>query len=433
MTDALRAKLKTLPSAPGVYFHKSADGEIIYVGKAAVLKNRVRQYFNNSPKDPKTAALVAEIADTDWVTVGSEMDALFLESEMVKRYMPRWNILLRDDKSTSYIRIDMKSPVPHIEITRNPDDDGANYYGPYFAKHGIIAALRVLRRVFPFYDKPFTGKKSLYTDIGLTPGIEVGKTTPAAYKRNLRKLIQYIQGNRVKLMKQIERDMKKSAATGHYEQAADLRNQLYGLQALATKIIFSDREFLDISGDKALAELQRLLGLDQPPARIEGYDISHQAGTNVVGSMVVFTNGVADRPKYRKFKLRNPSQDDTANMREIIARRLGHLGNGNPDSKRPEGKAPDDWDRPDLIILDGAAGQISAVRDLLDREQIPFLARNKSGDHGKNAQAQILDSAGQPLPASPHVQKLIARIDDESHRFAVSYHTLLKRRNMLRK
>ena len=137
LSPALAAKLKTLPAAPGVYFHKNAAGEVIYVGKAAVLKNRVRQYFHNTLKDPKTAALVQEIADTDWIVVDTEMDALFLESEMIKRYMPKWNILLRDDKTVSYVRIDFKSEIPYVSFTRTPQDDRATYIGPFYGKNPV--------------------------------------------------------------------------------------------------------------------------------------------------------------------------------------------------------------------------------------------------------------------------------------------------------
>jgi len=413
MTDALKAKLKTLPSSPGVYFHKNAEGEIIYVGKAAVLKSRVRQYFQNGPKDPKTQALVAEIFDTDWVVVDTEMDALFLEAEMVKRYMPKWNIDLRDDKNVAYIRIDMKSPVPYVSYTRIPLDDGADYFGPYLGMLAIKNSMRALRKVFPYYDKPFDGRKSLYTDLALTPGIEVGLSTPKEYKSNLKRLIQYIKGNRKKLMTEVEKDMKQAADAGNYEQAAVLRNQLFGLKELATKIVFSDKEFLDISSDQALVELQRLLKLPEPPKRIEGFDISHQSGTNVVGSMVVFINGVSDRREYRKFKLRTQRNDDPASMREIIERRLKHLN---------------DWGRPDLVIIDGGLPQLEAVSDLLNAHKIPFIGRNKSGAHGKNAVAELIGIK----PASDHVNKLLQRIDDESHRFAITYHTLLKRKNMLK-
>ena len=427
MNDALKAKLKTLPSAPGVYFHKNKKGEIIYVGKAAVLKNRVRQYFQNTEKDPKTEALVKEIYDTDWIVVDTEMDALFLESEMIKRYKPKWNILLRDDKTVSYVRIDMKSEVPYVSMTRQPLDDKATYIGPFYAKNTVLTALRILRKVFPYYDKPYDGKKTLNTDLGLTPGIEVGRSTPKEYKKDLKKLIRYLEGDREKLIKEIEKEMKTEATLGHYERAAELRNQYFSLKGLKKKIVFSDKEFLNISSDQALRQLQKLLNLKNPPRRIEGYDISHQHGTDVVGSMVVFVNGVSDRSEYRKFKLRHQRNNDTANMREIIERRLKHQ----------------EWPYPDLVILDGGEGQISAVKDLLDTANIKVLGRNKSGDHTRNADVRIIipsattadkpagiDYQSVPLASDSHIAKLIARIDEESHRFAITYHRLLQRKRL---
>ena len=143
MNESLKQKLKKLPAQPGVYFHKNTEGEIIYVGKAGVLKNRVRQYFQKSRKDVKTEALVREIADTDWIVVDTEMDALFLESEMIKRYKPKWNILLRDDKTVSYVRISMNDEVPYISFTRTPMDDKALYVGPFYGKVAVEKALRV--------------------------------------------------------------------------------------------------------------------------------------------------------------------------------------------------------------------------------------------------------------------------------------------------
>lgn len=421
MRGRLLQKLKTLPAAPGVYFHKSANGEVIYVGKAAVLKNRVRQYFHKDQKDPKTAALVREIADTDWSVVDTEMDALFLESEMIKRYKPKWNILLRDDKTVSYIRIDMKSEVPYVSFTRTPQDDKATYVGPFYGKLAVAKALRILRKVFPYYDKPYDGKKSLNTDLGLTPGIEISKTTPQEYKKNLRKLILYLEGGRHKLLKDLEKQMQLAAKAENFEEAATLRGQLFGLRELQKKIVFSDKEFLDISSDQALVDLQMALRLPQPPRRIEGYDISHQSGTNVVGSMVVFVNGASDRSEYRKFKLHHQKNDDTANLCEVIERRLKHT----------------EWPYPDLVILDGGLGQVNATKDLLDTHHIPVIGRDKSGDHTRNAAVNIIvpsQNSFRTLHLDPnsHIAKLIARIDDEAHRFAITYHTLLKRKNMLK-
>lgn len=418
MNAALKQKLNKLPAAPGVYFHKNAAGEVIYVGKAAVLKNRVRQYFQKSRKDVKTEALVAEIADTDWIVVDTEMDALFLESEMIKRYMPKWNILLRDDKTVTYVRVSMRDAVPYVSFTRNPVDDGATYVGPFYGKSAVEKAVRVLRRIFPYYTKAYDGKRSLDTDLGLTPGIEIGKTTPADYKRNLRKMIKYLEGDREKLLVELEKTMHEAAAEGNYELAAEARDQLFGLRELKKKIIFSDKEFLDISSDQALRELQVFLGLPKPPRRIEGYDISHQSGTNTVASMVVFINGASARSEYRKFKIRSSTNDDLKSMVEVITRRLKHK----------------EWEMPELMILDGGAGQVNAILPLVQPLGITVVGRDKSGDHSKSAVVKIF-APGRgilELSSGSHTARLIARIDEEAHRFAITYHSLLKRKNMLK-
>lgn len=427
ISKSLKEKLKTLPSAPGVYFHKNQQGEVIYVGKAAVLKNRVRQYFQNTEKDPKTAALVAEIADTDWIVVETEMDALFLESEMIKRYMPQWNILLRDDKTVSYVRINMKDEIPYVSTTRNPLDDGATYIGPFYAKNTILKALRILRKIFPFYEKPYDGKKTLNTDLSLTPGIEIGKITPKEYKKNLHNLIRYLNGDRKKLILDLEKQMKSAAALHDFEEAAKMRDEYFGLKGLKRKIIFSDKEFLDLSSDKALLELKQLLNLQDPPRRIEGYDISHISGTNTVASMVVFQNGASDRTAYRKFKIRSSKNDDTASMHEVIFRRLKHQ----------------EWPFPDLIILDGASPQLNAVLGLLSAANIPVIGRNKSGDHTRNADVNLIIPIKQPdgqylfqskvYSNDSHLAKLITRIDEESHRFAITYHRQLRSKNLFKR
>lgn len=417
MNKKLEAKLKTLPSSSGVYFHKSKSGEIIYVGKAAVLRNRVRQYFQASKNlDAKTMALVAEIEDTDWVETESEIDALFLESEMVKRYLPRYNVLLRDDKSQLFVRIDMKSEWPYVSFTRNPADDGAEYYGPFYNGFALKKALRYLRKVFPYYIKlPGKEYSKLDEDIGLSPRHEDG---PEVYKQNLKKLVRYIKGHRKAIAVDLEKQMKQAAKNHDFEKAALLRNKLRAMQELQRRVMFGDREFLDISKDKALSDLAQLLVLHDAPKRIEGYDISHQSGKNAVASMVVFTNGVSDRAEYRKFKV-SERNDDTGNMREVLARRLKHLK---------------DWSRPDLVVVDGGVPQLGAVADLLLAENIPFVGRNKGGDHSRNARVQlVVPQKGSyeviPLEQNSHIAKLIARLDDESHRIAVSYHTSLKRKS----
>ena len=469
VNQRLQQKLKTLPRTPGVYFHKSASGEIIYVGKAAVLKNRVRQYFQDSRgRDNKTMALVAEIADTDWIETESEVDALFLESEMVKRYMPRYNVLLRDDKSQMYVRIDMKSEWPTVSFTRNPADDGAEYIGPFYNGFALKKALRYLRRVFPYLTRQRRpGQSKLDEDLGLSPRLSDG---PAVYKANLRKLISYIKGNRKAIAAELERDMKTAAGLHDFERAADLRNKLRAMQELQRRVCFGDKEFLDISKDKALADLAKLLGLQDIPARIEGYDISHMSGRQVVASMVVFANGVSDRAEYRKFKV-SEKNDDTGNIYQTIFRRLSerHLKS---------------WGRPDLLLIDGGKGQLTAAIKARDERGVvvPIVSiakreeellvhktgsqinttfieqlrsqprtdiaihedgdvyvvnlhpdQRNAGSHSKNLRASMEQTrnerptADENTLATTDIVKLFQRIRDESHRFAVSYHTALKR------
>lgn len=469
MNAALQVKLKELPKEPGVYFHKDKSGQIIYVGKAAVLRNRVRQYFQQSrARDPKTEALVAEIYDTDWMVVESEIEALFLEAEMIRRYMPQYNILLRDDKSMSYIRIDYDSDYPTVTITRRPLDDGARYFGPYFSAFTVRKALRILRKIFPFAVKKPNGQKraTLYYHLGLDPGLEEGKTSLEDYRACLRQLMLVIEGKRTRILKELEKQMKAYAKASEFEKAAQTRNRLFALQNLNRQVIFSDKEFLDISKDHALGELVDLLQMPKFPQRIEGYDISHMQGTDVVASMVVFTNGVSNKGEYRKFKTKKDHNNDFYNMHETIKRRLSE-------------KNVKAWGKPDLVLIDGGKGQLDAAiraRDEAGFSQIPFIGLAKREEqvvikHPAASAAEVVDaqgasivaekSAAKPLanpdssnvgldanvlqklggfssatedfvlvnvPHNTNMVKLLQRIRDESHRFAVSYHSVLKQK-----
>lgn len=472
MTDALQQKLSTLPKEPGVYFHKSDKGEILYVGKAANLKNRVKQYFQSSrARDLKTDALVAEIADVEWITVETELDALFLESEMIKRYMPRYNIALRDDKSQLFVRINMQDHYPYVSFTRGPLDDGATYFGPYYNGWAVRKALRFLRRAFPYSTHAIMPSRvCLQYHIGLCPGVEEQKISSREYKETLKKLIRYLKGERKAILREIEAEMKQAAKEHDFEAAVKLRNRLRDLKELQRQIVFGDREFMDLSKDQGLAGLQRLLSLPEVPRRIEGYDISHMSGTNNVASMVVATNGLADKAQYRKFKLQVPGNDDFAHMREVMSRRF---------SGRHQ-----DWPEPQLLLIDGGKGQLSAALSALEavgstipavglakreeeivihrtrsnisvdiesikawqREKNPFDEPSAMPIKGRALESKYVtlytDDGHAPgqasdegefivirLPKNSHIVKLLQRIRDESHRFAVSYHSTLKRKS----
>lgn len=443
--ESMQKKLKNLPSSSGVYFHKSADGEVIYVGKAAVLKNRVRQYFQKSrTRDPKTEALVAEIADTDWIETDSEIDALFLEAEMVKRYMPRYNILLRDDKSLEYVRIDISSDRPTVTFTRRPLDDKAEYFGPYINGWAVKRALKYLRRIFPYATNrsESTMGSKLYEQLGLEPSLDGSDERLKVYRTNLKMLSKYMRGQKLDIAKQLEKQMEEAAKNQKFEEAVVLRNKMLAMKGLQKQIIFSDHEFMDISKDKGLSGLADLFGLDKIPKRIEGFDISHMSGTDVVASMVVFTNGLPDKKEYRKFKLRVQRNNDFASMNEVISRRLSEKNR----------KA---WGVPDLFLIDGGKGQLSSAisaRDALQGEtlqvkNVPMVGLAKREEqlvaesHRSNVQCRGIEQRANKLqgyieqsddyilinlPMSGDVVKLLQRIRDESHRFAVSYHSTLK-------
>ena len=442
MNDSLANKLKNLPTEPGVYFHKDKKGEIIYIGKAAILNNRVRQYFQKShSRDAKTESLVADIYDTDWMVVESELEALFLEAEMVRRYMPKYNVLLRDDKALSYIRINYDSDYPTVSLTRRPLDDGAKYFGPYFSSYSVKQALKILRRIFPYAERRMPSQKraSLHYHIGLDPGLEEGRTTLNDYRANLRKLINVVEGKRSTVIKELEKDMRRYAGDQEFEKAGRARNQITYLKNLNKQLVFSDKEFMDISKDHALDELVNLLSIKTFPKRIEGYDISHMQGSDVVASMVVFTNGVSNKDQYRKFKTKINQNNDFYNMNETLKRRLSE-------------KNIKSWGLPDLVLIDGGKGQLDSAlqaRDgfqgrtleklvmigLAKREEQIVIHKTKSNVvvnekflkklHGYKEESK--DFILINLPTTTHAVKLLQRIRDESHRFAVSYHSSLKR------
>lgn len=437
MDNRIKEKLSELPSAPGVYFHKDASGQIIYIGKAAVLRNRVRQYFQSSrSRDAKTEALIAEITDVDWMVVDSEIEALFLEAEMIRRYMPKYNILLRDDKSMIYIRIDYNSDYPTVTTTRRPLDDGARYFGPYISTHSVKQALRLLRRIFPFAVKRTVNQKraTLHYHLGLDPGLEEGRTSLEDYRANLKKLMAVIQGKRKIILRDLEKEMSLLSDASRYEEAARVRNQIFALRELEQQVIFSNKEFLDISKDHALNEIVKLFGLKRFPKRIEGYDISHTQGIDVTASMVVFSNGVSNKREYRKFKTKVNANDDFYNMYETILRRLSE----NNRSK---------WSSPDLIVVDGGKGQLdAAIRAMNERNyKIPIIGLakreeqiviNQNGSNIKFNLRYLRELGGYQsasdafilinLPLNTNIMKLLQRIRDESHRFALSYHSVLR-------
>jgi excinuclease ABC subunit C len=433
MTDKLTTKLANLPVSPGVYFYKDTKGKIIYIGKAAVLKNRVSSYFQKSRhRDPKTALLVQDIADLDLITVGSEVEALFLESEFIKRYKPKYNIDWKDEKNFIYIKISADE-FPVVSYVRRPLDNKSDYFGPFTSSDAVRRAMKQLRKVFPYVThEHWPARGCLQYHLGLCPGPEEGAITAAEYRRNVRGLKLYLHGQKDKLIKQLEQDMARAAKRKDYEGAAQARDQLRDLLALGKQMIFGDKESFDLTRDQALVGLADQLSLTGLPRRIEAYDISHIQGTDNVASMVVFQDGVPNRDEYRRFKMRLRGNDDFGHMREVMRRRFS-----------AENLAK--WAKPDLLLIDGGKGQLAAALSVLDELGIAILAvglakreeeiirrrpesRPISAGHYED-EAWIttnLDFEIILLPKSSHVLQLLQRVRDEAHRFAVTYHSLLR-------
>jgi excinuclease ABC subunit C len=432
MTDALKAKLKTLPAEPGVYFHRDADKKIIYIGKAAVLKNRVMSYFQNKHRDPKTRLLVADIADTEWIIAGSEAEALFLESEFIKRYKPKYNIDWKDEKNFTYVKVGPEE-FPVISYVRRPLDDKAHYYGPFTSADSLRRAMRMLRKVFPYVTHAnWPNRGCLQYHLGLCPGPEEGAITAAEYRKNVRQLELYLKGEQTKLMDQLAKDMQRAAKRKDYEAAAHHRDQLADLRAFSKQMIFGDREAFDLTRDQALTGLADRLQLKGIPRRIEAYDISHLGGTDNVASMVVFSDGVPNRDEYRRFKMHLGGNDDFAHMREVISRRF------NP-------KHLAEWPKPDLLLIDGGKGQLAAALGVLDAQGLAIpaigLAKREEEIIRRRPDSRAIEPGHYEdeawitvnqdfetilLPPSSHVLHLLQRVRDEAHRFAITYQSILR-------
>ncbi|MDP4038647.1 MAG: excinuclease ABC subunit UvrC [bacterium] len=410
MDTKLKLELKKLPASPGVYFFKNNRHQIIYIGKAANLKNRISSYSQKQKyRNLKTTKLIENIANFDYITCDSELQALFLESEFIKRYKPIFNVREKDDKNFIYLRISIKDNFPIISFIRRPLDDGAKYFGPFLSTEMLKRAMKYLRRIFPYITSRNWPKISaLEYQIGLSPSPDI---TKEQYRTSIKKLIMVLEGKRVKLINDLNREMKLVSKRQDYELAAKLRNQITALKSLSQKVIFGDKENIDLKLDQALSGLADKLGLKNIPARIEAYDISNFAGGDAVSSMVVFTHGMPDLRQYRHFRISTKGPDDFAMIRETIQRRF---------------KKNLNWSLPNLILIDGGKGQLTSVLKVLSElgVDIPTIGLAKRNEEiiqmTPNGFKTII------LPKSSATIKLLARVRDEAHRFAVVYHRSLR-------
>lgn len=545
--ENLEQKLKLLPDQPGVYIMYDQDGQIIYIGKAKVLKNRVRQYFYHSGNQTeKVMAMVARIADFSYIIASSELDALALESNLIKKHKPQYNILLKDDKSKPYIRIDTRLEYPTVEITRKLRADGAKYFGPFFgvAVNEMVELIRGAYLVRNCNYKKFNSghRECLNYHLGLCSAPCTRKISPELYKKQVDKVIAFLSGKDDRIEEILKARMTNAAEQEKFEAAISYRNKLEMLNKMKQRIItslpkttnldifsFSSNPSLcvmsalivragkmsgaenfpviDVSMEPAemlssfllqyydgtrnpaeeiivpvmpdnekglkewiygkhkknvdflvpkqgvrkqlldnayinatdylekyagrekikedmttgaVANLQQKLGLRRKPNIMECYDISNISGTDKVASMVVFVGGEPDKSRYRRFRIKTvEGADDFKSMNEVITRRLERLK--NKDEKF--------GDRPDLIVIDGGKGQLSSAYSAMNQlgVEIDMVSLAKREEEiftvGKN-EPVILDKTSWEL-------KLLQRIRDEAHRFAITYHKSLREKHIV--
>lgn len=412
MDKNLQAKIKALPLTSGVYLMKNADGNIIYIGKAVSLRKRVQSYFRKTKTMSKTDQLVAEIRDIATIDTYSEAEALILEASLVKEHLPKYNFDLRDDKSYPFIEVTGET-FPRVEIVRpRVQNPTSQYFGPYVEPRLIREALTIIRKIFHFRTcDPFPKKECLDFHIGLCQAPCIGKISRQEYLRNIRSVCFILEGKKNELYRALKSEMEVLSREKNFEQAAKIRDQLQAIGAL-----YSGSP--DVNYYKEAEQLQRALGLPRMPERIEGFDISNIMGEQSVGSMVSFFMGKPDKGEYRRFRIKEVCGiDDFKMIAEIVRRRYRRL--------KQEGLA-----FPDLIMIDGGKGQLAAASGELEKLRISIAIVSLA----KQEEEIFLPGKRNPVVLSRQSLglKLLQRVRDEAHRFALAYHRNLRARNMLK-
>jgi excinuclease ABC subunit C len=405
----LSKTIKNLPSSSGVYIFKDSVGKILYIGKATSLKSRVRSYFNGGNDDRPIGAGISQIEDIEIRKTDSVLEALILEANLIKKFQPKYNVDLKDDKSFAYFIV-TKEEFPRIIILRETDLDKNKSdikfsYGPYTSKKQMEIALKIIRRIFPFHSlKQKTEKGCLDFQIGTCPGPYAKAISRPDYLKNIINIRMILEGKKKSLIGKLKKEMKKLSKQHEFERAGELRNQIFALEHI--------RDVALISKDKE-KESEKI----RPELRIEAYDISNISGKDAVGSMVVFKNREPEKSQYRKFKIKTiQGADDVGMMREVLLRRFNN-----------------NWPKPDFIFLDGGVGHLNMGNHVLKTLglDIPVVAiakgptrkkldvRFKNFDLRKETKGIIYD------------QNLLKQIMDEAHRFAITYHKKVRKRNFI--
>ncbi len=401
---------------PGVYIYQDESGRILYVGKAINLYHRIASYFTGTLDNPKTEALVENIASCETIEVMSELEALILEANLIKKYLPPYNIKLTDDKDYLYIKI-TKEDFPKILTARKKELDGAmEFFGPFPSSRIVRDTLKKLRRTFPYCTQGVpiltNQRPCFFYHLHLCPGVCAGKISKEEYRKIIRRFINFMQGKKDEVINNMISEMEEYSKNQEYEKAAEAKRMVSGLQYLTqstnAQVYLENPNFVEDQNRQSLEQLKVHLHLDSLPERIECYDISNIQGKQAVGSLVVLTGGEIDKRWYRKFKIIVDGRpNDVGMMREVLSRRIKH----------------DEWPKPDLILVDGGRGQVNGAFEEIRKAgwQIPVFGLAKRMEWLYQPEDGVIK-----LSKSSLSLRTLQKIRDEAHRFAVSYHRKLR-------
>ena len=430
----LAEKARQLPKAPGVYLMKDDRGRVIYVGKSASLRDRVASYFQAGTKlEPRKAGLLDEVVDFDVLETDSEVEALLAENRLIKDIQPKFNARLLDDKTFPYLMITTGDDFPGVFITREPRSRGVKLYGPFTSVYALKEALQHLQRAFKFRtchleilendDSRRFFRPCLLYPINQCTAPCADKISRQAYAQDIQRLIRFLEGNRKGVLKELEKDMAAASAALDFERAAKLRDILRALQSLGQRASKGDEQFWQpeafvSSPQESLAALQEALGLPEPPRIVEGIDIAHLQGGEMVGSKVCFIDGVPFKNAYRRYRIKHgQGNNDYLSIQEVVSRRYREAGASNELY-------------PDVILIDGGLGQLHAAMEVFTTMDVkpPMVISLAKKEELVYVQAR---SAPLHLPRNHLGLKLLQYIRDEAHRFAQHYHHILRRKAQL--
>ncbi|KKQ95391.1 MAG: Excinuclease ABC C subunit domain protein [Candidatus Woesebacteria bacterium GW2011_GWB1_43_14] len=409
-----------LPGLPGVYFFKDSKKKVIYIGKAKNIKNRINSYFASNLA-PKTARMVSGAMEVTYLIVNSEFEALLLEAKLVKKYNPKWNIQLKDDKSPLYIGITQED-LPRIKTYRQTDLEKErlkNIWGPFIDATSAKKVLRLLKKVFSFCDHRPGSRPCVNSEIGLCnpcSSLAAGSQDEILrrlYFLNIRRVRGILNGQIRVIRSNLKKEVKTLARLEKFEQARELNRKIEMLDYITTPVIdvgeyVKNPNIISEIRRREMKDLKSILMKYFPnikTKRVECFDIAHLSGSFSTASMVTFIDGESEKSYYRHFRVRLGGNSDTGSLKEVVLRRKRYFKS---------------WGRPDLIIVDGGKPQVSVISEIVRETPVVGIA--------KREEKLVIKSDNKfhehILPKGP-ARNFVQRIRDEAHRFARRYHHML--------